>query len=547
MRRFLVAVLAPIALLALAAPASAAGFRATDFEVRVERGTTARAAAHGRWTSPVIRPRRRFDVFGLTKRLRHAEARVHDRRRGWLRWVELGHDPAWAGDADAVQIRGEGSARGLRVHFVDVKAPPRRARARAAQAQAGGQPVIVPRAEWGGDQCQPRDAPTHGEVRLAFVHHTATANEYAPEDSREMVLGICRFHRNSNGWDDIGYNFLVDKYGTIFEGRAGGVDQAIVGAQAQGYNSVSTGIANLGNYQDVPPADLALDAIGRLLAWKLPLHGAPVEGQVAVVSGGGSSNRYPSGQTVTFERISGHRDGNSTACPGEQLYLQLPRIRDIAAGRAPGAAPPEAGGVPAALTLAPVAPAFPYPQPVRVEGRLTDATGAGVAGRRVTVQIATTQGWRPVTVTSSGPDGFWAAEFRATRSWDVRAVHNEVRSPRTRAVVVPVLSARLAASRVRAGRRALLTGSVRPQKRSVLVEAWRQASPASTRFVRAFTLRFRTSRGRYRAAVLLRRPGLYRLRARFAGDRRNGPAQAADVFVRAVRGPTGGTGGRGAR
>src|SRR3712207_9515320 len=103
---------------------------------------------------------------------------------------------------------------------------------------------------------------------MAFVHHTVTANEYAPEDSREMVLGICRYHRNSNGWDDIGYNFLVDKYGVIYEGRAGGIDKAVMGAQAQGYNSQTTGISNIGKFSDVPQSNEALRAMARLIRWK---------------------------------------------------------------------------------------------------------------------------------------------------------------------------------------------------------------------------------------------------------------------------------------
>ena len=104
------------------------------------------------------------------------------------------------------------------------------------------------------------------------------------------MLGICRYHRNSNGWNDIGYNFLVDKYGTIYEGRAGGVDQPIVGAQAQGFNPSSTGIANIGTFEDVPQSNEALDAMARLIRWKLPLHGAPT-GTVTVTSAGGASNR----------------------------------------------------------------------------------------------------------------------------------------------------------------------------------------------------------------------------------------------------------------
>ena len=111
--------------------------------------------------------------------------------------------------------------------------------------------AIITRSAWGGDSVPPREAPLYGDVQLAFVHHTVTANDYAPEDSAGIVLGIARYHRNSNGWNDIGYNFLVDKYGQIFEGRAGGIDQPIVGAQAQGWNSHSTGISCIGTFTSV--------------------------------------------------------------------------------------------------------------------------------------------------------------------------------------------------------------------------------------------------------------------------------------------------------
>ena len=78
------------------------------------------------------------------------------------------------------------------------------------------------------------------------------------------MLGICRYHRDSNGWNDIGYNFLVDKYGQIFEGRAGGSTRPVIGAQAQGYNSHSTGIACLGTFTDARrTTDAGLDALAR--------------------------------------------------------------------------------------------------------------------------------------------------------------------------------------------------------------------------------------------------------------------------------------------
>ena len=163
------------------------------------------------------------------------------------------------------------------------------------------------------------------------MHHTVTAVDYAPEESAGIVLGIARYHRDSNGWNDIGYNFLVDRYGVIFEGRAGGVEAAVIGAQAQGWNSVSTGIACLGTFTNIPLDAPAMESLARLIGWKLSLHGVPVQGQVTLESGGGESNRYPAGTLVNFERISGHRDGCETSCPGEQLYAQLPDLRARAA------------------------------------------------------------------------------------------------------------------------------------------------------------------------------------------------------------------------
>ena len=167
-------------------------------------------------------------------------------------------------------------------------------------------------------------------MRLAFVHHTENPNGYLAGEVPAMLRAIFAFHREVRGWNDIGYNFVVDAFGRIFEARAGGIDEPVVGAQAGGYNLVSSGVAVLGSFS--APADLRRrpgDALQRLLAWKLALHGVPAQGRVTVHvnPAGAVYSRFPANAPVSLPRIAGHRDADTTDCPGDALYHQLPAIR----------------------------------------------------------------------------------------------------------------------------------------------------------------------------------------------------------------------------
>jgi hypothetical protein len=510
---------------------------------------------HGR-LSRVLRAPRRFDVLGVRGADAARGVEVRARRAGgsWSPWIPLAvrgdhapdtgsgeraSDPIWFGDGHELQLRVRRRPhRPLRVHMVAVAPSARwrraapRALARAAQAAAtpGTPPPIIPREVW-GTGFAPRTGPAYGQVQVAFVHHTVTANDYAPEQSAGIVLGIAKYHRDTNGWNDIGYNFLVDKYGQVFEGRAGGVEAAVVGAQAQGYNSFSTGVAHLGTYGDVPIGEPALAATAQLLGWKLSLHGVPCQGQVALTSGGGDLNRYPAGQVITFERISGHRDGDATDCPGDALYAQLPALRVRAAALA---GPIQAQGQ---VTLLPAETSVVYGDDAVLTGRVTRPDSTAGAGDRVTIQKTGASGaWVTVAQVTAAPDGSWVARMPWRRAGSVRALAVGLTSPAVRIAMVPRLSARAATKRVHAGNSVRLSGRVRPVTTiRVLIE--RQGSDGI--FRRSRTVQVRVRRSAWQAAVRLRRPGLYRLTPSVAGQ---GGAAGKPVFVRAVRrrGATGG-------
>ncbi|GAA2614799.1 peptidoglycan recognition protein [Streptomyces tubercidicus] len=194
----------------------------------------------------------------------------------------------------------------------------------------GPRPRIVTRAGWGADEQLREKAFTYTRtVRAAFVHHSGSGNDYDCAEAPALIRAMYRFHVKSNHWRDIGYNFLIDRCGTVYEGRAGGVAKPVMGAHTLGFNSDSTGIAVLGTFTDDEPPQPAVEAIARLTAWKLGLYSVDPRATIKMLSGGG--NRFPKGTKVPLHVISGHRDGFTTDCPGVHLYDKLAATRRAAA------------------------------------------------------------------------------------------------------------------------------------------------------------------------------------------------------------------------
>jgi hypothetical protein len=502
----------------------------------------------------VVRPGKRFNLVGLHwrgGRLAALKMRDHGADVGTreARHARRASDPVWAGEADEVQVSAWAGhdARDLRLHFVNTTGTATaldrlRRTVRSAVAGAAGTirsltgtsaraqstpPAIVSRAGWGADACPPRAEPSYGEVKLAFIHHTVSANDYGPEDSAAMVLGICRYHRNSNGWNDIGYNFLVDRYGTIFEGRAGGIGEAVVGAQAQGYNSQSTGIASIGTFSNAGQTDAGLRALAHLLGWKLGVHGVPAQGKVSLVSGGGSTNRFPAGAQVTFERIAGHRDGNATACPGDGLYAQLDQLRGMVN---PG--PPRAA---TAATASTERRNVVYGQKAVLKLGLT-AAGAPLAAKRVDVQMLGRLGWRTQHSVSTDAAGTAQTRVRVASSRTLRARYPgeatllPSSSPPVTVGVRPRVTLALGARSVPAGEAVRVTGTVQPRKSSAVLTVKRRASSGRLVLVSRRTVRLRS--GRLRTVLRIRRPALYRARLSTRRDARNLTARSQALAFR---------------
>jgi hypothetical protein len=324
----------------------------------------------------------RFDLVGATwqagtydPRTTRMEVRVH-RGSGWGDWQELeptdtGADggsadalraarlhgdvqtaePMWVGNADGFEARVVASSSSptpagpaalpddLEVVLVDggssnadaVRERDVLLRSSTAEASAG-RPEILTRADWGADESLRRsicpDGPDYSStVRMGFVHHTDGTNGYSRSDVPSILRGIYAYHVRANGWCDVGYNFLIDRFGRIWEGRYGGITKAVLGAHTGGFNTNSFGTSLIGDFTGTAPSSAMLDAVERLFAWKLSRYYRDPLGMSKLIAGSFSGSRFDEGSTVTFDTVSGHRDADYTTCPGASAYRTLGDVR----------------------------------------------------------------------------------------------------------------------------------------------------------------------------------------------------------------------------
>jgi hypothetical protein len=308
--------------------------------------------------------RRGFSTIGVTW-ARGEDPHVEFRTRSggvWSAWQEahpLGAsratEPTWVDTADAVRIRVAQWRRGLDVVLIHPGAGPgTRATARTAAfvqdaavttvlaARAGRRrdaahapiPRLRLRRDWGANERWRTSAPVYlDKLKQAHVHHTAGNNRYRRDDVPGILRSMYWYHTKKLGWSDLGYNFLVDRFGRIWVGRAGGYRKRVRGAHTLGFNHASVGVAYLGNTESARPNERAKGALVRLIAWKLDRDGrAPGARRIRVYSHG--SDRFPKGTLVRLPAVLGHSRTNRTACPGEALYDFMPRLRERAQVRA---------------------------------------------------------------------------------------------------------------------------------------------------------------------------------------------------------------------
>ncbi len=329
-RRLLVALL-----LALAVPGSASAGLAT-LQVRELPLHGERSPAAATTTSP-------FQLVGIHwQGPGRLELRIRT-RHGWTSWQPVGADdgdapdastrearasrgwhlgaPVWVGRGDGLEVRTIG--RVTRAQALTVRSPVSKVPMRTVAG--AGMPQIVPRSGWQADETIRREKPVYADtLRMAFVHHTAGTNAYTRAQAPAIVRAIEIYHVKGNGWNDIGYNALVDRFGTVYEGRYGGIDRNVVGAHAKGFNTGSFGIAVMGDFRTVDPPAAAVDALVRTLAWRLDLgHVDPLSTFNGISSG---NERFEPGVPVFLRAISGHRDTGLTTCPGQRLYDLIPAI-----------------------------------------------------------------------------------------------------------------------------------------------------------------------------------------------------------------------------
>lgn len=459
-------------------------------------------------------------------------------------------EPIWTGPAKRLVVELNGARpKGLRAAFVDVTGKLPTVTAKAARAARRSDTAdIHPRADWDpNDECRPRTTAGFGVVKGVTVHHTAGSNDYTEAQVPAVMLAICKYHRNANGWNDVGYNVLVDRFGGAWEGRAGGLTNAVIGAHAQGFNSVAAGISMIGEYTNVAPPPAQVATVAKVAAWKLAVSGAPRTGTVELVSAGGSLSRYGAGKTAVLPRVFAHRDVGQTACPGNTGYTVMDGVRAAVAAATPSL--PVNLPAPGTIATPPPVVATPKPKPVKITistARRLDVGASAVVtgtatqgtvplkGETVALQVGGGSNWTTVDKAKTASNGKYEFKRKFSRSWTMRVARaaGQETSAAVELVVVPKLTLTVP-KRMKVGKAYTLRGTIKPGRGPVLLTVERRL--ANGKYVAGNSQPAKLKGRVLTVKITPHSLTLYRFRLVYAGSDLAAPAKSAFGFGRSVR------------
>lgn len=305
-----------------------------------------------------------------------------------------GTEPYWLSPG-MLTVAVNGVAEDVRLDFVGAGSPAKASSSSGSSTKAWQLPrlgTVVTRPGWGADERWRSGGVSYMTPQALVVHHTVTRNDYTQAEAPGLIRAVYAYHTKSRGWDDIGYNVIVDRFGRVYEGRYGGFTRGVIGTHTAGFNSQTLGVSLLGNFEEADTPAPVVDALSRAGAWMAERWKLDPRSRVTLTSKG--SPRFPRGARVTVSRMPGHRDLGTTACPGRYAYGRLPAIR-VAAWRKLRA-----------VFSAPVVDGAPVrsPEPVTVSATLSH-----------------TAYWRATISTDDGTDILAVATGRGTRvavSWN---------------------------------------------------------------------------------------------------------------------------------
>ena len=297
----------------------------------------------------------RFTMAGLlwdSGELEHLFVQVRREDSGWDPWVEVpvsadhsddssqerpGSDPVYTGTAIAARFAAVGAVEGTEAMLIDTEALAGESGPTASSLQSvvpapaawwQGPDFVRDREEWDTTNCRrPGEGYHFSTPRALVIHHTAGNNTYTEAEVPGVITGHCIFHVQGRGWDDLAYNYMVDRFGNVWEGRTGSKTAAIRGGHTAGFNGQTQGIAMMGNFTSAPPTAANIGGVQQIVDWLTGWHSIDPSTSVTLYADAGNTRGWEIGEPVRVPTIIGHRDVSATSCPGGAFYAMLPSLR----------------------------------------------------------------------------------------------------------------------------------------------------------------------------------------------------------------------------